>query len=119
MLRCGQIDPGTAPIASNSSNSSAVRMLVSWRQAHRNIATGPSVGSVTSLSSGRVSIRPWVIPSASRSQKASSSQPRPKLVDQASLHRGGHNLPQTGHEQEPDDQQERAAGDLDATVMLP
>src|SRR5450631_1941623 len=119
MLRCGQIDPGTAPIASNNNSNSAVRMLVSCRQAHRNIPSGPSVGSVTSLSSGRVSIRAWVIPTASSSQKTSSSQHCSKLVDQASLHRGGHNLPQTGHEQEPDDQQERAAGDLDATVVLP
>ncbi|MFD0583307.1 hypothetical protein [Dactylosporangium darangshiense] len=34
-LRCGSTEPGIAATASRNSSTSAVRMLVSWRQARR------------------------------------------------------------------------------------
>src|SRR6476659_4314567 len=44
MFSCGTTDPGTAARASRKSSTSAVRMEVSWRHAHRESSTGLSAG---------------------------------------------------------------------------
>ncbi len=52
-VRCGTIEPGIAAIASSSSSTSAVRMLVSCRQPHRSQPTTPSFGwAMSSARSG-------------------------------------------------------------------
>ena len=74
-----------------------MRMLVSCRHIQRSQPTGPSRG--------------WVIGSV-------TSDHRPESADQRGLDVAGERLPESGHEQDPDDEQQRTTKQLYAALPL-
>src|SRR6188474_1337886 len=122
-LRCGTMDPGTAAMARSSSSTSAVRMLVSWRQHHRSQPIGPRAGwTMSSPPAGGGAESAW---SAGRSGSPTSDAPSPESSEREGdtahhpLQLGHRGAPHAGDHEHAEHDQQDAADDVDRADVPP